>query len=238
MTIFQFGFIDGYEENLNIWGLEPGEILPNPLYMRLPNNEVFNDKGLFAAGADLTASTLISAYRLGIFPWFSFRYEDFPLWYCPEDRFVIFPEEIHVSHSMKNLFNKGVYRCTFNQKFNEVIENCSKVDGRFEDDYAWLGDDIITSFRHLNRLGHAKSVEVWHGNSLVGGLYGMMINGCFMGESMFSLEPSASKYALIWLADKLKNQGKFIDCQFETPLFKSMGGKYITYSHYMDILVR
>lgn len=200
--------------------------------------------GLVAVGGDLSANRLLLAYSNGFFPWFSFRYCEKPLWYCPLDRFVIFPDEIHVSHSMKQLLKQNKYYVTINQDFAGVVNGCSSVDDRIFEDGAWLGPDIISAYTELHRLGYASSVEVWerHGNDgkrrqLVGGLYGVTMRNAFFGESMFSLVPNASKLALIHLAHALATTGgHFIDCQFETAHLLTMGGRHISYEEYMERL--
>ncbi len=166
-----------------------------------------------------------------------------PHWYCPLDRYVIFPHEIHISHSMRQLLRQQPYEVTVNQDFDGVIRGCSTAQGRNEENGAWLGPDIIEAFTRLHHLGHAASVEVWQpastteGRKLVGGLYGVTLQNAFFGESMFSLVANASKLALIHLAKAMQAiGGSFIDCQFETPLFKSMGGRHITYREYMSLL--
>lgn len=193
--------------------------------------------GLFAVGGDLGAERLLLAYTLGIFPWFSFRDCDQPMWYCPMERFVIFPEEIHVSHSMRSLINKGIYEVTFNKAFGEVIKGCAEERMALEG--AWLGEEMIRAYTRLHERGFASSVEVWREGSLVGGLYGVTVGTGFFGESMFSREPSASKLALIHLARHMAaHGGRLIDCQFETPHLKSMGGRHISYDEYLSILRR
>lgn len=153
------------------------------------------------------------------------------------DRFVIFPEKIHISHSMRTLINHGTYSVTFNKDFNAVITGCSRADGRYAQEGAWLGSDMIDAYKRLHEQGFAASVEVWNGSELAGGLYGVSIGRSFFGESMFSLQPSASKLALIYLAQLLqKYGGNLIDCQFETPHLKSMGGEHIPYDDYMRII--
>ena len=200
-----------------------------------PPPELAEESGLLAVGGDLSIPRLLLAYSHGIFPWFSFRDSEEPRWYCPHERFVIFPDEIHVSHSMRTLLRKDIFKVTFNQDFNGVIENCSKL--RIEEEGAWLGPDIIKAFTRLHDLGIASSVEVWQNNSLVGGLYGVNVGRVFIGESMFSLVPSASKIALILLAQYLEeNGGTIIDCQLETPHLRSMGGRFIPYDDYLKII--
>lgn len=211
-----------------------------------PDPHLGDPDGEIAVGGDLSAPRLLLAYSCGFFPWFSFKWYDEPHWYCPMQRFVIFPDEIHISHSMKQLIRQNRYEVTINNDFEGVIKNCSVAQSRNEEMGAWLGGDMIKAYTELHRLGYASSVEVWEtsamegGNKerrLVGGLYWVTMRKAFFGESMFSLVPNASKLALIYLAKTLSAQGwHFIDCQFETPLFSSMGGKHIHYDTYMQIL--
>ena len=205
--------------------------------LEFPDPRCGEEDGLFAIGGDLSSERLLLAYSLGIFPWFSFRDYDEPLWFCPMRRFVIFPEEIHISHSMRNMINKGVYSVTFNKDFKGVIEGCSEK--RIAEEGAWLGERMIKAYTALHDIGFASSVEVWREDNLVGGLYGVTIGNAFFGESMFSREPAASKLALISLARLMqKKGGALIDCQFETPHLKSMGGRFISYEEYLRILRR
>jgi leucyl/phenylalanyl-tRNA--protein transferase len=199
-----------------------------------PDPHFGDDDGCIAIGGDLSVDRLLLAYSNGIFPWYPFRHEELT-WYCPMQRFVIFPEEIHVSHSMRTLMNKGKYRLSFNEDFEGVIENCGQL--RIDEDYAWLGPEMTEAYTALHREGFAASVEVWEDEKLVGGLYGVNIGSAFFGESMFSLVPSASKLALIHLAQTFQEiGGSLIDCQFETAHLKSMGGRYISYEEYMKII--
>lgn len=204
----------------------PGHLFPKP--------QKGNGNGLIAAGGNLNPDVLVEAYSNGVFPWFDFR-EGTILWYCPYDRFVIFPSEIHVSHSTRNLFNKGIYRITFNEAFPEVIRNCSEL--RIDEPGAWLGPQMIEAYTRLHDLDLVHSVEVWNGDRLVGGLYGVHMHGAFFGESMFSLEPGASKLALVSLAWKMEaEKEKLIDCQLYTDHLASMGGRYIPYDEYMKLI--
>ena len=241
-----------------VYQLDEGLWFPNPKYGE--------PDGLFAVGGDLSVNRLLLAYSHGIFPWYAYQLYDEPHWYCPMDRFVIFPKEIHISHSMKQLMRQGKYHITMNQDFKGVINACSKADSRNTDMGAWLGPEMIRAYTQLHKMGIAHSVEVWEVEGrenglaefdereteneegrgenkilkslrLVGGLYGIDLNGAFFGESMFSLVPSASKLALIHLAQHLEKKGySFIDCQFETPHLLSMGGQHIPYEEYMAIL--
>ncbi len=204
-----------------------------------PDPRLGDPDGCFAVGGDLSIDRLLLAYSNGIFPWYSFRDQDEPLWFCPMQRFVIFPEEIHVSHSMRTLMNKNKYSVGFNEDFEGVMRGCAKADGRYDEEGAWLGENIIQAYTALHEQGFAASVEVWDNetNQLVGGLYGVTIGKVFIGESMFSLVPSASKLALIFLARYLQEHGgRMIDCQLETAHLKSMGGRYISYEEYMRIM--
>lgn len=213
-----------------------------------PDPHLGEDDGLVAVGGDLSVNRLLLAYSNGFFPWFSYRYYEEPHWYCPLNRYVIFPTEIHVSHTMRQLLKQRKYDVTINHDFEGVIRGCSKADGRSDDYGAWLGPQMIEAYTELHRLGYAASVEVWEKPSadhsstqdvrnLVGGLYGVALRGAFFGESMFSLVPNASKLALIHLAKYLSVYGAhFIDCQFETPHLRSMGGRHITYDEYMKLL--
>lgn len=203
-----------------------------------PDPRLGEEDGLLAIGGDLSEERLLLAYSYGIFPWFSFRDWPCPAWYCPMQRFVIFPDEIHISHSMRTLMNKKTYHVTFNEYFEGVINGCSEVNGRYGQQGAWLGEDMIKAYTHMHQRGFAKSVEVWDDNAeLVGGLYGMAMDKCFIGESMFSREPNTSKLALIYLAQFMKRIGaKLIDCQLETSHLKSMGGRFIPYEQYLEIL--
>lgn len=202
-----------------------------------PDPHLGEEDGLVAVGGDLSVDRLILAYSNGFFPWFSFRDQKEPLWYCPLQRFVIFPDEIHVSHSMEQLIRKNSLKVTINQDFEGVIRGCSTAQNRNEEEGAWLGPEMIKAYTALHRQGFAASVEVWEDNRLVGGLYGVNLGASFFGESMFSLVPSASKLALISLARTFSLLGgKLIDCQFETPHLRTMGGRHIPYEEYISII--
>lgn len=208
-----------------------------------PDPRYGEEDGLVAVGGDLSVDRLLLAYSYGFFPWFSFRNREEPLWYCPLQRFVIFPKEIHISHSMRQLINKNQYGLTINKDFDGVIRGCATAQNRNTEEGAWLGPNIIEAYTELHRQGFAASVEVWEKQSeneddrLVGGLYGVNFGRCFFGESMFSLVPSASKLALIFLARLFGSRGGImIDCQFETPHLRSMGGRYIPYEEYIALI--
>lgn len=202
----------------------------------IPPEERYPD-GLYAIGGDLHVDRLKEAYAQGIFPWSAITNEEIH-WYCPMDRFVIFPEEIHISHSMRSLLNKGKYVTSMDMDFPGVIRNCGQL--RIHEEGAWLGEEITKAYTKLHEEGIAHSVEVWDlDGNLVGGLYGVIFNKSFIGESMFSLVPSGSKIALISLAESMAANGfHMIDCQVETPHLKSMGGRHISYDEYMSILYK
>lgn len=211
-----------------------------------PNPRGGEPDGLIAVGGDLSVNRLLFAYSYGIFPWYSFRDYEEILWWCPMQRFVIFPDEVHISHSMRTMMNKDKYRVSINEDFAGVINECSKL--RYDTKGAWLGEDMIKAYTNLHDIGRAYSVEVWEktgeqnadskpAERLVGGLYGVDMGKCFCGESMFSLIPSASKMALIHLAKHLSDTGvQLIDCQFETAHLKSMGGRFISWDEYLKYI--
>ena len=202
-----------------------------------PDPHLGDEDGLVAIGGDLSIDRLLLAYSNGFFPWYSFHSEKEPLWFCPLRRFVIFPSEVHVSHSMRQIIRQERYQVTINRDFNGVIRGCATVQERNQEAGAWLGPNIINAYTELHQQGFAASVEVWEADKLVGGLYGVNLGASFFGESMFSLVPNASKLALIHLARFMDAKGgRLIDCQFETPHLKSMGGRYISYEAYMDII--
>ena len=209
-----------------IFQLDRTDSFPDPRYG--------NKDGFYAVGGEITPERLAKAYPMGIFPYFAFRHEPV-IWWAPQERFVIHSDEIHVSHSMRNMINKRKYRCTINEAFADVLAGCACTDDRIEEDNAWLGPDLLDTWMLLNEDGHAKSVEVWDGDELVGGLYGFVCGRAFIGDSMFSLVPSSSKLAQIHLARYMQaTGGGIIDCQLETSHLKSMGACYISYDAYLD----
>lgn len=225
-----------------ICDIDDGRVFEDPLVLfSYPDYDIHevNEEGFYAIGGNLDIETLLSAYRWGIFPWFPHKYYETPFWHCPKKRFVIFPENIHVGHSLRNLLNKKKYHITINKEFRRVIHNCRMVNGRDEHNMSWLSDKLENLFIQLHEMGFAKSVEVWEGEELVGGFYGFWQNGIFQGESMFSLKPSTSQIGLLLFCKNPFIEGikvKLIDTQFETPTFLHLGGEYISYQEYRHIM--
>lgn len=197
-----------------------------------PKPDLAEPDGLLAVGGDLSTERLLLAYQNGIFPWYS---DDTPiLWYSPHERFVLFPDELKVSKSMRQVLRSGKLRVTVDTCFNDVITACSTAP-REGQDGTWIVPDMISAYNRLHAEGYAHSIEVWQENDLVGGLYGVQVGGVFCGESMFSRVSNASKTALIYLC----NTGlyKLIDCQVHTSHLESMGARMISREQYMDILL-
>jgi len=183
-----------------------------------------DSEGLLAMGGDLTVDRLLIAYKNGIFPWFD---GDIPLWWCPDPRFVLYPNELLVSKSMQSLLKKRSFQFTINIAFREVIALCKNIKRR-EQDGTWITASVEKAFIELHELGFAHSAEVWLDGKLVGGLYGIKMGKVFFGESMFSLVSNASKYAFISFVNQLKLEGiKIIDCQVYTTHLESLGAKMI-----------
>ncbi len=200
-----------------------------------PPCEMAEEDGLLAIGGDLCPERLLLAYTKGIFPWYN---EGQPvLWWCPRERFVIIPGEIKISKSMKKFIKKTDLSVKFNTDFSSVIHNC-RIMREFNEG-TWITDDMEEAYNKLHGMDFAQSCEVWQGDRLVGGLYGVSIGRCFFGESMFSKVENASKLALIALAQRLEELNfEFIDCQFHTDHLESMGGKFISYGEYLDKIKR
>lgn len=198
-----------------------------------PKPELAEEDGLLAIGGDLRWERLLLAYCNGIFPWYS---EDEPiLWWCPKPRFIIKPNEVKISKSMKRVFNKGEFKVTFNNDFEGVISKCKEL--RENKEGTWITDDMKQAYINLFNKGFASSVEVYKEDKLVGGLYGVKIGRCFFGESMFSTETNASKVALISICKRLEKENYlFLDCQMHTNHLESMGGKFVSWEDFKIML--
>ena len=199
-----------------------------------PNPELSDEDGLLAIGGDLSLERLIVAYCNGIFPWYN-KGEPI-LWWCPKPRFIITPNDVTISKSMKKVIKKNELKVTFNNDFEGVINNCCSLR-EINGEGTWITDDMKNAYINLFKHGYAMSVETYLCDELVGGLYGVKIGKCFFGESMFSKVSNASKIALIKLSEKLADEDFiFIDCQMHTEHLESMGGKFIEWSIFKDLM--
>jgi|TARA_B110001454_G_scaffold216201_1_gene239033 leucyl/phenylalanyl-tRNA--protein transferase len=199
--------------------------------IEFPSCNLTTKDGIIALGGDLSIERLVHAYKNGIFPWFS---EGEPIvWYCPIKRMVLFPDDLIISKSMLKIINKNKFTITENTAFEEVIYNCKNIDRR--DGFGtWITDDMEQAYINLFKKGIAKSIEIWEGNKLVGGLYGLNINNVFCGESMFSKVSNTSKLAFIYLVKNMNY--KLIDCQVYNRHLASLGAKEIIRKQFLDIL--
>ncbi|MGR2738981.1 leucyl/phenylalanyl-tRNA--protein transferase [Billgrantia sp. Q4P2] len=190
-------------------------------------------EGLLAAGGELTPEWLLAAYRRGIFPWYS---DDQPiLWWCPNPRMVLFPDELHVSRSLAKRLRNGSFEVTFNREFGSVVQACAAP--RQSQPGTWITAEMHTAYVTLHRLGYARSVEVWQGGELVGGLYGVAMGPVFFGESMFSRTSDASKVALVHLVRAMRTGGgRLIDCQMHTRHLASLGARDIARTEFINYL--
>ena len=196
-----------------------------------PDSKLATPEGVLALGGDLSSERLIYAYQNGIFPWFS---EGDPIvWYCPPKRMVLFPEELKVSKSMRKIISKNQFTITENKAFEQVIYNCKTIN-RKDDFGTWITNDMEQAYINLHQLGVAKSIEVWQGHTLVGGLYGIAVGTVFSGESMFSKVANTSKLAFIHLAQN--KQYQLIDCQVYNSHLASLGAKEIARDDFLKFL--
>lgn len=190
--------------------------------------------GLLAIGGDLSNERLLLAYRSGIFPWYN--EDEPPLWWSPDPRFVLFPQELYVSKSMQQLLKHRIFKITKNSAFTEVIRNCGRQKRKGQGG-TWITPEIEEAYTALHRLGHAVSVEAWQGNELVGGLYGIRMGPFFFGESMFAKVSNASKYAFIKYVQQLqKEEVLLIDCQIYTAHLESLGARMIERATFIKLL--
>lgn len=199
-----------------------------------PPPRLADEDGLLAVGGDLSSERLLKAYSNGIFPWYI---KSSPiLWWSPDPRLVLFPEELKTPRSLKQVIKKGIFKITTDTAFEEVINNCARIK-RNGSQGTWLTEEMIRAYIILHDLGYAHSVESWHDNELVGGLYGIAIGGVFFGESMFTKMSNASKAAFVEIVENLKMWGfVIIDCQVVTRHLINMGAKTIPRSQFLGIL--
>jgi leucyl/phenylalanyl-tRNA--protein transferase len=186
--------------------------------------------GLLAIGGDLSPERLLLAYKQGIFPWYE---GDYILWWSPDPRFVLFPDDLKVSKSMNALLKKNAFDFTVNKAFEKVIRECKNMK-RPGQRGTWITDEVELAYTRMHELGYAISAETWDNGTLVGGAYGIKLGNIFFGESMFSKVSNASKYAFIKLVQKLKQEGvKLIDCQVYTEHLESLGAKMISRKEFL-----
>ena len=207
----------------------------HPYLHDFPDPESVDSPDVVAVGGDLSPERLLLAYQRGIFPWYSVG--EPILWWSPDPRMVVFPDELKVSKSMRVLLNQKRFVVTCNKDFSAVMQACKTTPRVGQSGGTWINDDMIRSYTALHRAGFAHSVEVWQGDEMVGGLYGVAIGRIFYGESMFSTVTNASKFGFIVWVQKLQALGfQLIDCQQETPHLTSLGGRPIPRSAFMKIV--
>ncbi|GAC1395172.1 MAG: leucyl/phenylalanyl-tRNA--protein transferase [Sediminibacterium sp.] len=205
--------------------------LDNSLWF--PPVEEAAEDGLLAMGGDVSTARLLLAYQNGIFPWYD---GDIPLWWCPDPRFVLFPNELRESKSMQALARKKTFQCTINTRFAEVIRSCKSLQRKGQDG-TWITDELEISLIRLNELGYGCSAETWLDGKLVGGLYGIRMGDVFFGESMFSKASNASKFSFIHFVKQLQKEGVvLIDCQVYTAHLESLGARMIPRKAFIQLL--
>jgi leucyl/phenylalanyl-tRNA--protein transferase len=198
-----------------------------------PPVHLTSESGLLAFGGDLSPERLLSAYRQGIFPWYSDG--DPILWWSPDPRFVLFLHDLRISRSMNKILKSNRFKITFDQDFLGVISACQKP--RKTEKETWITTEMQEAYHTLHRMGFAHSAEAWHEDKLVGGIYGVSLGRCFFGESMFSVMSNASKAALIRLVQGLQAlQFSFLDCQVYTGHMETLGAKLISREKFIRLL--
>lgn len=189
--------------------------------------------GLLAIGGDLSPERLLLAYRSGIFPWYEGEHI---LWWCPDPRFVLFPGELKISKSIRPLLNRNAFDFTTNQAFDRVIHHCKETK-RPGQEGTWITDEVEKAYCKMHELGYAHSAEAWQNGELAGGLYGIKLGKVFFGESMFSAESNASKYAFTKYVLQLQQEGiELIDCQVYTEYLESLGARMIDRKEFIRYL--
>ncbi|WP_394202077.1 leucyl/phenylalanyl-tRNA--protein transferase [Shewanella waksmanii] len=200
-----------------------------------PEQALRDPNGLLAIGGDLHPDRLLSAYYNGIFPWFNA--DDPILWWSPDPRAVFVPSSLHVSKSLRKFLRKQAWRFTINHAFDEVVQGCAAP--RPDQDGTWITADIATAYGLLHQQQQAHSLEVWHQDELIGGLYGIAVGQVFCGESMFHRQTNASKAAMMMLHQYLlANNFKLIDAQVVNPHLESLGAKALKRSDFISLLKR
>lgn len=206
--------------------------------IEFPDPSLANEDGLLAVGGDLEPETLLAAYGKGIFPWFS---EDSPiLWWSPDPRMVLFPDQFHCSTRLSRRLRQPQYRFSWDEAFDAVIRTCAEIP-RDGEKGTWILPEMLAAYVRLYEAGHAHSVEVWEGDELIGGLYGVLLfvqnRGIFFAESMFSRKRDGSKMALAKLVERgISEAWKLIDCQFHTGHLASLGAREIARDSFLTLL--
>jgi leucyl/phenylalanyl-tRNA---protein transferase len=201
-----------------------------------PDRALTEPNGLLALGGDLSVRRLLAAYRSGIFPWFDDDRGPI-LWWSPDPRAVLLPEELHVSRRLERRLRSGYFQVTFDRAFAEVIQGCAAP--RANASGTWITGRMRRAYHRLHRAGFAHSVEVWHRDALVGGLYGVSLGRMFFGESMFFIEPDASKVALATLIRQIERWGfGLLDCQVMNPHLRSLGAREMPRAEFLERLAR
>jgi leucyl/phenylalanyl-tRNA--protein transferase len=210
-------------------------ITPDTPETEFPSADAATAEGLVAVGGELTTGRVLSAYRNGIFPWYS---DDQPvLWWSPEPRAVLFPEGVHVSRSLRKTLRHKDFQVTADRDFEAVIHACAEPRGKTPYGGTWITGDMMRAYLELHRLGYGHSIEVWRAGRLVGGMYGLSLGNAFFGESMFSRVADASKVAMVRLAEFARqHQIDFIDCQLPTAHLTRMGAVNMSRKAYLDLL--
>ena len=212
--------------------LRPGAQAPS-----FPPVESATPEGLLAVGGDLSSERLLAAYRHGIFPWYNPGQPI--LWWSPDPRAVLYPEKLKISRSLRKTLKRGHLRVTFDCCFREVMLACAAPREQYPGGGTWITDDMVKAYAQLHEMGYAHSIETWHENRLVGGLYGVALGGVFFGESMFARETDASKVALVALVSKLREWGfVLVDCQIPSAHLTSLGAEEISRSAFLTELER
>ncbi|MDQ6993794.1 MAG: leucyl/phenylalanyl-tRNA--protein transferase [Mariprofundus sp.] len=201
-----------------------------------PEPSLANKDGLLAMGGDLRPATLLAAYAQGIFPWYG--RDDPILWWSPDPRMVLFPDNFHCSKRLARRLKQARYRFSHNESFAEVIDLCAHIP-RKDEGGTWILPEMITAYSLLHAQGFAHSFEVWEGDLLIGGLYGVLHKQLFFAESMFSRKRDASKMAVAQLVDYARLMNcKLIDCQFHTEHLFSLGGREISRQAFMALITK
>jgi len=210
--------------------------LDESVFFEFPPVERAQSNGLLAVGGNLSPGMLISAYKQGIFPWFS---EGDPiLWWSPDPRYVLFPEKLHIPGSLKKVLKRNLFNVSFNTRFNEIIEECRRIP-RPEQNGTWITEEMEKAYIKLFELGYISCAAVTEPDSdkLAGGVYGVRIGKCWFGESMFTKIDNASKYGFVKFVDYLKQEGVvIIDCQVKTDNLERFGAEMIPRAQFLDIV--